>query len=390
MGRKIHNTRTDRNVKPGSLPVNEGIDRGIDRERFVNKTGTVLPVPHSHAANPISCHWLRISFSKKHLADITKLVSYTWGDFELDGYGLWSYDTRHFWSSGVSLNYDTHEERSERVHGGMMTLDCPGGALDEMAAPDLQLLIEATAAFDGKCTRIDINFDDYARLIEPKDLYEVIRRNDYSGFRHAAPRPKYDRGKLIRDEAAFGERGSYGNGKYLRVYDKNLESDGKFNCVRWEIEFTRKRAALVFERLAETNGDLDAFGTLCASLIAGCITFVHRTHEKNIERLELYDFWEEILSILGRPVSLRIERPQETVTGKIEWIKHDVSPSLACLRHIFKSDRVFLRWLFDICNDAEPRMNRFTQQLADANQGGLDYEHGRLLTDTGVPYECRV
>ena len=121
--------------------------QGKDAQPGVNGTGGVLPVPFSHPSNVVGVHWLRISFAKKHLADISQLCSYVWGDFELDGFGLWSYDSRHYWSSGVSLNYDQDDERSARVHCGMMTLDCPGSALDEMTAPDLQLIIEAAQVF---------------------------------------------------------------------------------------------------------------------------------------------------------------------------------------------------------------------------------------------------
>ena len=107
------------------------------KQHFVNGTGTVLPVPFSHLASCVGIHWLRISFPIKKLAELSGFLSHVWGDFDQDGFGLWSYDTRFSWASGVSLNYDEDQERSNRVHCGMMTLDCPGSSLDELTVPDL-------------------------------------------------------------------------------------------------------------------------------------------------------------------------------------------------------------------------------------------------------------
>jgi DNA relaxase NicK len=323
---------------------------------------------------------------------------------------LWSYDSRLSWSNGCSLNFDADEERSKRVHLGMMTLDCPGGALDETTAHDLQLLIEYCNALGGKCSRIDVYFDDYARLVSFDELVGVATRGDFSHFLDFTYKGGGRRGKgklrngvisdehtyerrrtkTTREEVAFGRRGSRGNGKYLRWYNKELESEGEFKCDRWEVEFTQKKADLVFKKFAATAGDLEAFATLCGSLIAGCVTFVKRTGDKNIDRLDHYIWWEKILAILGQGIAIRVRRKEDSLTGKIEWVTRNVSPSLACLKKVFVSERVFLRWLFDVCRDGEGRQNKFTQRLADDNEAILDYEKGRLLTSTGVPYECRV
>jgi len=358
--------------------------------QIVNGTGGVLPVPFSQTQNAVGIHWLRISFQKQHLADLAHWLSAMWGDFDQDGFGLWSYDSRLAWSNGCSLNYDAEKERSQRVHVGAMTLDVPGSACDELTASDLQLIFEYCAAIGGKCTRMDTYFDDYQRRIYPRQLDQVIERNDFSGLRHAAVRHKWDNGKLIREEVSFGERGSFGNGKYLRFYNKELESNGEQKCNRWEVEFTGDKANQVFHRLASTAGSLDAFATLISSLVAGAITFVHRTGEKNISRLDLYDWWKDIRDRLGGCVTIRTSRKKDSLTGKIKWIERNVSPSLACLKKVFVSERVFLRWLFDVCSDGDSRMSRFTQQISEDNEAMLDYERGRLLTSTGVPYECRV
>jgi len=356
-------------------------ERGMEAQNSVNGGGTVLPPPVSHGNNCIGIHWLRISFPKKVLADVSRWCSYVWGDFEKDGFGLWSYDSRLHWSSGVSLNFDADDERSFRVHCNRVTLDCPGQACDELAVNDLLLLIEYSEAIGGKCSRIDIYYDDYNRRVRFDELRKTAEHRDFSGlidFRVT------EAGKLstigrTREEVSFGKRGSRGNGKYLRWYNKELESDGEFKCDRWEIEFTQDKANIVFMRLAQCKGSIEIFATLCGSLIAGCITFVHRTGDKNIKRLERYEWWREIVDLLGGEMKIRTERKKDSLTGKIEWVKKSVSPSLACLKKVFVSNDAFFRWLWHVCEDGDGRMNPFTRQIAKEYESTIDYRWGDPL-----------
>ena len=362
-------------------PQHIAMERGTDAQHFVNGRGTVLPLPLSHGNNCVGIHWLRISFPKKQLAQISEYCKYVWGDFDLDGFGLWSYDTRFHWSSGVSLNFDSDEERSQRVHCGRMTLDCPGAACDELAVQDLMLLIEYAEMLGGKCSRIDIYFDDYNRRISFDDLKETAERRDYSGlldFR-VTQAGKLTKPGNTREEISFGKRGSRGNGKYLRWYNKELESNGEYKCDRWEVEFTQKKADIVFTKLARCDGSLDAFATLCGSLIAGCITFVHRTGDKNIKRLLRYEWWEQIVDLLGGEVKIRVERKKDSLTGKIEWVNRSVAPSLACLKKVFVNEGAFFRWLWHVCDEGDGRMNPFTEQIARDNEKTIDYRWGEQL-----------
>jgi hypothetical protein len=345
---------------------------------FGNGTGTVLPVPNSQKTDSVGAHWLRISFNQRFLAHVSDFTSNFFGDHDQDGRGLWSYDSRLAWASGVSLNYDEDPERSDRVHAGQMTLDIPGGALDQLCAQDQCLLIELCNAYDGKCTRVDIFFDDYRRNVTPHEIYEIAKKGDYSGFRMYNRRERGNSQGVIHDEISFGRRGSFGSGAYLRIYDKMLESNGQFNCVRYEMEFTQKKADAVFKKLAACSGDLEAFATLCGSLVAGSISFVHRTGDKNINRLERYTWWDRICEILGGDLKIRIERKKESVTEKMNWLRRNVSPTLACLLRIFKTEKDFYRWLFDVIHDGDGRMNPYAEQIARDNESSLAYSWGEL------------
>ena len=351
-------------------------ERCTEAQHLVNGGGTVLPPPVSHGMNCVGIHWLRISLPKKNLSKAFGLCSTLWGESDHDGRGLWSYDSRFCWSNGVSLNFDADKERSFSVHNNCATLDVPGSACDELTSCDLTLIIDVFKDLGGKCTRIDTYYDDYDRRITPHEVYDIVKKRDYSGFRTYSRIERGNLDCLTHDEIAFGRRGSFGNGKYLRFYDKGLESNGKQDCCRWEVEWTGEKADRVFQTLSATRGDLEVFGTIIGSLVAGCITFVRRTGDKNISRLETYSWWQEILDILGGKLVIRTSRKKDSLTGKIEWIKRSVAPSMACLKKVFVDKDAFYRWLWDVCSDGDGRMNAATRQIAKENEASMDYRWG--------------
>lgn len=337
--------------------------------------GNVIPRSECQVNNTVGVHWFRSSFNYKDLDKIIKFISSFFGESDIDDYGLWSYDCRLVWKSGVSLNFDSDLERCERCHKGRMTLDVPGGCCDELTAPDLLLLLEGCEKFGSKCTRIDVFWDDYSRIVSPKDIQVIVDKGDFSMFQIASKSSTKNRtlkknDGLTYDAVTFGRRGTKGSGKYLRIYDKNLESKGESNCVRWECEFSQGKAHKVFTALAGVEGNLDFFATICGSLIGGCITFVHRTGEKHISRLNVYEWWNLIVKSLGK-LSVRIAKKKNTLTGMFVWQERQVSPSLACIRKTFVSEQNFYNWIKKLLDVGDSRMSNRQRQIAEQNAGCL-------------------
>lgn len=347
-------------------------------EKKVSKSvnpGTVIPGFKSQKGNPTGVHWLRISFDFKDLDSIKAMVCSFFGVCEICYNGILSYSARYIWASGVSLCFDENKELREKAHRGRITLDIPGSACDELTAPDLLLLKQYCQELNGKCTRLDVFFDDYDRLVSLQGLRDTIDKNDFSGFRIVSKNQTLDRtkkknGGMTYDAVSFGRRGSSGSGKYLRVYDKNLESKGKENCIRWEVEFTQHYAEQVFKILAGADGNLDVYAIACGAIIGGCIKFVHRNGDKNITRLELYDWWESIVSRLG-VLQIRIAKKKNTLTGMIEWTEHQLSPTLSVIARAFKTERDFYDWMQEIRDVGESKLSAHQCQIVEQNSRSL-------------------
>lgn len=351
----------------------------------VSKTGktprTVKRGVYSQMKNEVGLHWLRISIVRHYLPKVRAYLDFYFGESSQDAYGLWSYDSRYHWSCGASLNYDGAAARSDLVHNGKFTVEIPGQALDGIAQTDLHLFLLSLRQFNPTCTRCDVFFDDYNRTISPSDMHRIVKGHDYSGFRKGQIKQLYDSARLIQDEVDFGKRGPNGSGQYLRIYDKVLESKGKKNCIRFEVEFTKERSHKVFDKLSQVTS-IDAFATLCGSLVAGSIKFVHRNGDKNISRLKVYDFWQEILDLLGSVV-IRIPTKETSIAGKYKYIYRQVSPTLALLRDTFVDDTDFFNWLNDVIGEGELRMSQAQINLARANKRNLRYDDGKVFNGDG-------
>lgn len=342
--------------------------------RSVNP-GIVIPGCNSQKNNPTGVHWLRNSFDFKKLDVVKAMVSSFYGVCEICYNGILHYTTRYVWQSGVSLCFDENAEVRQKSHRDRITLDVPGEACQELTAPDLLLLMQYCKELDGKCTRIDVFFDDYERTVELEELRAVIDKHDYSGFRIAGKNQTLDRtkkknGGLTYDAVTFGRRGSKGSGKYLRVYDKNLESKGEENCIRFEQEYSQHYANEVFNILSGADGNLEVFAIACGSLIGGSISFVHRNGDKNINRLELYDWWEIITEKLGK-LSVRIAKKKNTLTGMIEWTERQFSPTLSVIGKSFKTERDLYDWLQELRSVGESKQNAHQRQVVEQNAGCL-------------------
>ena len=347
----------------------------VQKESKVVNPGAVIPGCNSQKSNTTGAHWLRNSFNFKVLATIRAMVGSFFGESEISYNGILRYTNRYVWQSGVSLCFDENPEVRQKAHRDRITLDIPGSACQELTAPDLLLLIQYIRELGGKCTRIDVFFDDYSRTVELEDLWSVVDNHDYSPFRIASKNTTLDRTKkqdagLTYDAVTFGRRGSKGSGKYLRVYDKNIESNGEENCMRWEIEFTQHYAEKVFNILAGADGNLEVFAIACGALIGGSINFIHRNGDKNLNRLELYDWWKIITEKLGK-LSVRIAKKKNTLTGMIEWTERQFAPTLAVISNAFRTNRDLFNWVQAIRDVGDSKMNVHQRQVAEQNAGCL-------------------
>lgn len=245
---------------------------------------------------------------------------------------------------------------------GEALLDMTGTSLD-FIAPEKQLqLLRDLQRIGFKATRIDPAFDDERRDASMDEIHAAAAAGHYTGFLKSTPiRERMRDGTLTGDTLNFGSRGKSGSGKFMRIYDKFLESDGLIDAIRYEAVFYKERADEAFQRLACCASVTD-YATLIARMIGGAVTFLDRGQpgdvETHLDRCPLLPWWERILRRLLGALRIVPVDARATLAGAVESMKRQYGKTLAIARMVCTSMGVnFLSVVESWCEQLEPRID---------------------------------
>lgn len=117
---------------------------------------------------------------------------------------------------------------------------------DDLTAQLLQLIDDRHCVLK----RADIYVDDFTKTFYPAHYGSWMLNNQL--------RTKFRRYEILSDgqKGVTFYLGDRSNGKFLRIYDKEKESEGRINAIRYEIEL-RKGYALTFSRDYRNNPGID-------------------------------------------------------------------------------------------------------------------------------------
>jgi DNA relaxase NicK len=328
--------------------------RGLDQHTYKNVANQ-----RPQILGDTALHWVRGSVPQEHRFAVKDYLSHWFGDdIERRKYGLYFYDRSMVWLNGVAIYYHSSPTKAKNTEG-LITVDIPGNAIDGFGSYQMAVLVKGLSAFGFKAARIDMFYDDYTRLITPGALYSTIHavdhqdkvtKHDFTGFRKISYHRSADHDKLMSDMVSFGNRGNRGSGKYLRVYDKLLESKGENSAIRYELELSGEIAKQACTNICDCSSSAKKLSKLITSLIGGCIDF-RKSSEKpnatNLKRLERYEFWQILLSRFDEPIFLKKPVKPKTIEKAIDYVEHQVAPGLQMLRKVWGDDK-FNLWMSDL------------------------------------------
>jgi len=312
--------------------------------------------------------WLQGTVDYSRLVDVLELLTLTFGHMPvamlggiMRGYNRTCSFVPLATGHGVNVIFHDTKEKSG-VRGETILIQITGQGTSRLDYNELRKLGDTLKNdYNFSCSRIDTCFNDYDRIISVAEIKKEVEKGNFSGFKKPT---EYKKGELTSegliltgDTVAFGSRGNNGSGKYARIYDKGMESDGKEDCIRYEIEWSLKRSKVVFEDLFGTE-DLDEFIVVLAGHIGGAILFVDRSkNEKNIERLKLLPWWRKIVDMLGRSV-FSIPAVESTIEGTKQHLWRNTARSFAKVRRSFHSDDDFCMFFDEILMKGEDSLTQ--------------------------------
>ncbi|QBG46549.1 hypothetical protein EGM51_03740 [Verrucomicrobia bacterium S94] len=301
----------------------------------------------------ISVDWLQGTIPFDRLEEFQYYMNELCGlECETYDHGFMGFQVSCEWHPfGIKLAWDV-DKRNRMIHSNRIVVQLPGHALHCFLPVTLRrFLRDLSVKFWFKCSRIDLAFDDFEKIITPEEVNEYAEQGFYKGFRkHKYIGGTKRNGELTDSGVYFGTRGKDGGGKFLRFYRKDIESKGEINAFRWEVEFTKKKANSVYFDLAMSLS-LEDLATKIALFIGGAIDFAERGNSGKFNKVDRLAFWEQILHHLGAAV---FHSPQDegSIEKSMDWVERSVTPSLEKIRTAIGDD-VYYQWLFELMQDVE-------------------------------------
>lgn len=214
-----------------------------------------------------------------------------------------------------------------------------------------------------KVTRMDICYDDYSKRFTPNQFNDWMREKR---IRTNARKWSYvSSNQEVGGTFYLGKRGAE---RFLRIYDKNYESMGAINAVRYEFEFRRDFAVMIFNKVL--NDEYFTFGDLLTDFFVVVEPYeVSDSYGANSMRKsraavdsEWQSFLELFVKVVTSDVSFKVDRKQRvlSISRLHRWIVRQILPSLYVYRESIGLDK-----LHDMIDAQEVRVSKLQRQMID-------------------------
>lgn len=291
--------------------------------------------------------WLSFTYL---IPDVPDLLPEFWKEFpELDSIrntmaeSSWKMKYAHclVWNEDFYIRYD------DDASGKGVNVMIPSHGLQRffkvMHCSSISQLLDLLDRRHCKPSRIDIAFDDYSKKFMPVQFMKwnldgcinskirnrsLIGAND-SGYTFALGSPK-------------------NRTRYIRIYDKEKESEGSIPAIRYEFEYHNKCAQPIWD-LLKTKTSF-SFG----DLVGDAFKVINRDDNDDISRCDTLDEWERFIkSTLLQSSDLVIPKytKSERYDRKIVWLEKGGAMEAVCMEFMYNSALFGQSAAFDILKE---------------------------------------
>jgi len=286
------------------------------------------------------------------------------------------------WSPGSGTKFYPHSVHTPcGIRGGYQEKDTPSGKLWELMldysglylqrlniVDYTQLCYQVKHLYHGRCSRIDVNLDDWNENVIPVNkMVKAYDRGDIGLFRSY---------KLVRSDSwKKGEQqsesthyfGSRNSGKMVRIY-RHWHSGLDCYSLRYEAEFKRGRGDELFNFLADfdwranckIHQSTEDAEILIAQALAGyalgVLDFVNKS-EKEGDRVNLKDcerlrFWQTFVNRVGAHIRTSGKKKVVSLSRRLEWLYRQVAKSFKLIYEgMGEGVSDFVQNLIDVAGD---------------------------------------
>jgi len=325
-------------ANPGTPPASRSGPRACGEagcERAGSGGDVTAPRPVTRGVkSQVGLDWIRLVGPSDCASRCLEVLTKVYGTNVERRNGRHFYKIGTYWPSGAAL-LEGHDFEQSAI-----LVELPGSALTTLPATErLQLL--ADLSFGMRATRLDVYIDFIGEQV---DVITCTRSACYAGelcqAKRWEPHDGYSGGKRDKYGVSLGSRGKSGSGRYVRVYDKGLETkeqpEGRWH--RWEAEFTGDCAVDVqhllsahVEQLADGGFSIaPGWEQTAAGLAFGAVDFREVNGQTSYARRPRSAWWDELVGTVNRIVVSAKKKASKLVTYS-RWMRHQVLPSLKAI-----------------------------------------------------------
>ena len=256
--------------------------------------------------------WLQGTFPVHKVQEAVATVSEWLGVAKLGHGDKWYKSGGYRWESGAIVAWaDDRPEAWLSLNGSTLAL-----------CPDVLNLLRKLWALQMHPTRVDLRADFPKQLLSLADVEAAAQAGEVVGYRRynpVKPIKNMQTGEREGEGHYFGRRGGNGSGKFGRFYDKTLESKGKIDANRWEVEFSGAPAECVYEAISGADDYFDLARNI-RRYLGRAIDFREKgsVSDRHIERRPRLTFWSRAIQYLGE-AAMTFLRPKVKLQSTLEW-----------------------------------------------------------------------
>lgn len=272
---------------------------------------------------------------------------------------------------GIELAYTVNTENAAKT---VYRLSIPGKPLSHIHQHQLAKLGRFLLNSDSYCTRFDWSIDDFSKQLCLDSIANFAKQNNISGARkwrdiRSTGRTTEEQGRTIYLGATQSER-------LIRIYDKNVESGGKIDSIRFEVQWRNTYAQEAFSRYF---GEVDSEkATLSISKLAvGSVRFIRRS-SMVVSRCPNVGWWDKFIKRVGGSTKMSVRRLQPLISEKIRWIESQVVATLAVISRVKGFDGT-INWLERLIREKAGKLSSMQSSFVSTCYDRLIVEKGDFI-----------
>jgi DNA relaxase NicK len=234
---------------------------------------------------------------------------------------------------------------------GIFRISIPGAPLQHVRQSELHKLGRYFLRSSCRCTRFDWAIDDHDYILDLDEIVSACQQWRYSGAKSHRYFQRQKKGEYQVGRTIY--LGSSQSDKQVRIYDKNVESKGAINSIRYEIQWRDGLANAAFEKYFSI-GHPDIAAREISINAVGAICFYESMNDV-LSRSTVLPMWSEFIKLVGGAYKLSARRIQPLISDKIRWIESQVGRTLAIISKIKGFDDT-LNWLERLMRESLSKM----------------------------------